>query len=287
MAAPQGKIVVVLGVNPSGVLRTLELDASDFLKVALASPSTLDTHLYGYDPTTWRPLLVDASGRAIIVGTGTSGRVPTTIAEELPAGTQNIGDVDVVSSALPSGAATSANQSTEITALQLIDDLRNALASVATDKLRASIVDALVAGTARIGSVGEEGYYNGAWQKSPLLLGYSARVFRTITNLNLAGGTEINNDTAVPAGEIWVITHLVIAVGSTTITGLQARFIDGVSGAAAILVDVPAPANGVWYDRQGYWIMQENDYLAVRTATGTAGDDVFLRGIGFRVDLDQ
>jgi hypothetical protein len=44
--------------------------------------------------------------------------------------------VDTLSSALPTGAATSANQLTEITALQLIDDLRNALASVATDSLK-------------------------------------------------------------------------------------------------------------------------------------------------------
>ena len=43
--------------------------------------------------------------------------------------------VDALSSALPSGAATAANQSTMITALQLIDDLRNALDTVGTDAL--------------------------------------------------------------------------------------------------------------------------------------------------------
>ena len=40
----------------------------------------------------------------------------------LPAGNNNIGDVDVLSSALPTGAATSAKQDTQITALELIDD---------------------------------------------------------------------------------------------------------------------------------------------------------------------
>ncbi len=43
--------------------------------------------------------------------------------------------VDVLTSALPSGAATSARQDTMITALQLIDDLRAALDSVQTDRL--------------------------------------------------------------------------------------------------------------------------------------------------------
>lgn len=47
--------------------------------------------------------------------------------------------VDVVSSALPTGAATDANQTTMITALQLIDDLRNALDSVGTDELDVNV----------------------------------------------------------------------------------------------------------------------------------------------------
>ncbi len=44
-----------------------------------------------------------------------------TITGALPAGTNNIGDVDVVSSVLPTGAATSANQTSEIALLTTID----------------------------------------------------------------------------------------------------------------------------------------------------------------------
>ena len=44
--------------------------------------------------------------------------------------------VDVLTAALPSDAATATNQATMITALQLIDDLRAALGSVAGDQLR-------------------------------------------------------------------------------------------------------------------------------------------------------
>ena len=59
--------------------------------------------------------------------------------------------VDVLTSALPSGAATSARQDTMITALQLIDDLRTALASVATDQLRTDVVSsALPSGAATL-----------------------------------------------------------------------------------------------------------------------------------------
>ena len=51
------------------------------------------------------------------------------------------GDVqtDVLSSALPTGASTAANQTTMITALQLIDDLRNALDSVGSDELDVNV----------------------------------------------------------------------------------------------------------------------------------------------------
>lgn len=55
-----------------------------------------------------------------------------TISTALPAGTNNIGDIDVVSSVLPTGAATSANQATSIASLSAIEsdisDLNDRLA---------------------------------------------------------------------------------------------------------------------------------------------------------------
>ena len=47
--------------------------------------------------------------------------------------------IDVLSVALPTGAATLAEQQTQTTALQLIDDLRNALGSVNTDDLQVDV----------------------------------------------------------------------------------------------------------------------------------------------------
>lgn len=84
----------------------------------------------GYDGTNFRALLVDTTGRPLIVGTF-NGSLGFPLAQDPDGHLQ----VDALSSALPTGAATAANQLTEITALQLIDDLRNALGSVATDNL--------------------------------------------------------------------------------------------------------------------------------------------------------
>ena len=285
MASPQGKLVVPLGINPNGILRTLELDASDFLKVALASPETLDTHVYGYDPTTWRPLLVDASGRAIIVGTGASGRVPVSVAEELPAGTQNIGDVDVASSALPSGASTSANQSTEITALQLIDDLRNALATVATDKLRAEIVDALVAGSARIGSVGAEGYIGGAWQKGPIPFGYSGFQGLSWSNTSLPAGYSANPSATCPAGEIWRFTAISGVYFGASATNFQFDISDG-AVLYPILLKTP-PVSGAVYIITGEFIVPVGGAVTIEISGATLNDDVYGFAVGSRIDIDQ
>ena len=59
--------------------------------------------------------------------------------------------VAVASLPLPTGAATLAEQQTQTTALQLIDDLRTALASVALDQLRADVISsALPTGAATL-----------------------------------------------------------------------------------------------------------------------------------------
>lgn len=65
------------------------------------------------DGRTYRPALIDSDGHL---------------------------QVDVLSSALPTGAATAAHQLTMITALQLIDDLRTALGTVASDDLRVRLM---------------------------------------------------------------------------------------------------------------------------------------------------
>lgn len=59
---------------------------------------------------------------ALPAGTNNIGDVDVLSLPAIPAGNNNIGDVDVASSALPTGASTLAEQQTQTTALQLIDD---------------------------------------------------------------------------------------------------------------------------------------------------------------------
>jgi len=107
----------------------------------------------GYDGTDFRVLLVDTSGRPLISGQFVGSENEPLLQDVTGSLLANVGhdgtnwrnlkvdadrhvQSDILSSALPTGAATAAKQDTEITALQLIDDLRNVLESVGADQLR-------------------------------------------------------------------------------------------------------------------------------------------------------
>lgn len=76
------------------------------------------------------------------------------ITDALPAGTNNIGKVDINSSALPTGAATSAKQDTLKTAIDTVATLLTAIKNTTGIK---KITDALPAGTNNIGKVTFDG----------------------------------------------------------------------------------------------------------------------------------
>lgn len=131
-----------------------------------------------------------------------------------------------------SGFATAANQSTIITALQLIDDLRNALDSVATDELltifHSQDVDVEVKQTASADLVpGIAGWNGSAWHKLPLLWGYSAQLLEDLGGTKSGDGTYNATSTAVPANELHVLTLASI----TNLTGARAE--------ATIFVAIP------------------------------------------------
>lgn len=92
--------------------------AAKIVPTALPNPRTM----LGYDGADFRAILVDLTGKLQVA----------------------IGAI-----ALPAGASTLAEQQTQTIYLNLITQLRNALASIATDKLRVSVIDsALPAGAA-------------------------------------------------------------------------------------------------------------------------------------------
>jgi len=194
--------------------------------------------------------------------------------------------VDVVASGLPAGGATSANQTTMITALQLIDDLRAALNSVATDELDTVFdgqnmdVEVTQQNPADL-TPGIEGWLGAAWHKLAMLWGYSAHYAEEQFELNAAAGVNSLNFGAVPVGEVWVVhsftayssqvttTHIEL---SLIATGIRVRLIVRATGVALITVESPSTV-----------VMHAGDNLrAVFTGCG-AGDNIYAYAHGYKM----
>jgi len=135
-------------------------------------------------------------------------------------------------------------------------------------------------------AVSNYGWIGGANQRNPLSFGFSAAVHRSISNADLAAGNNTIDDTPVPAGEIWIITNIVISyTGTVAGVVINACCISG--GGSYNLYEQRPPVSGQWYDRQGWWVLAPGDYLRWGCSGATAGDDGVLRSVGIRVDIDQ
>jgi len=141
------------GTNAIGKLSAnsgVDIGDVDVLSSALpsgAATSALQTTANGILTT------IDAD-TSLLAGAVSGTEVQVDVVASLPAGTNNIGDVDVLSSALPTGAATSALQTTANGILTTIDADTGSLAGcVSGTEVQIDIVASLPAGSNNIGDV--------------------------------------------------------------------------------------------------------------------------------------
>lgn len=161
--------------------------------------------------------------------------------------------VDVVASGIPTGAATAANQATEITALQLIDDLRGALQSVATDRLR-------VRGENQLFSL-EDAQYSEKWG-------------------TLAAANWYIDTAAVPAGKVWVITTICTLNNSRATTNQSAMIVSG-AGSYRIAHETRAFGVGDGLAWSGHIYLRAAAYVRVYFIGGVVGDSVRVYLTGY------
>lgn len=107
-AAKPFPVEIVAGAGSGG---TAAADDADF--TATTTSGTPSMGVYESTPTT----VTDGDMGIVGITSGRRLKASSTIDAALPAGTNNIGDVDVVSSALPTGASTLAEQQTQTTHL--------------------------------------------------------------------------------------------------------------------------------------------------------------------------
>ena len=238
--------------------------------------------LYASDGSNWYAVLVDSDGH-VKVDVVTSA-LPTDAATEttllliksyvdaletllaggLPAALDS-GALKVKEQSPLTGFATSANQTTMITALQLIDDLRAALGSVNTDDLQVDVKT-----------------YPGVNALLNIPFGYNDRYAEEVSNLNAAAGWNDLLGTAVPAGEVWVVTAIA-GVNSNRACTIQI----GARGGAIDVYAISTTSAGalLWVAAAPQLILKEGDKIVGSFGGCTAGDDIYLRASGYKMKV--
>ena len=202
------------------------------------------------------PILVDANG--VVSVSAAVSSLPT-----LPAGDNNIGNVDVVSlPSLPAGNFNIGN------------------VDVVT-------LPALPAGTNMIGHVQAEsfGLISGAKHRDPLRLGYSGDWSEEKSNDNATAGTNVLSSTGVPAGEVWVLE----AASVTNIDKATVRLAIylTVNGVAVVLVDHTTSVAGEYATWSGAVTLSQGDIVNGAFYSCDAGNDIYLDYHARRIDIDQ
>jgi len=135
------------------------------------------------------------------------------------------------------------------------------------------------------GPVGPHGWVGGAWQKNPLLLGYSGRIAFQAYDPNLSADYSTLYASVVPPGEIHVVTNIAIRYDGATSTMIMCGGLyDGIF--VPLLVQ-SSPVSVTWYPLFSNIILAPGDSLLLTILGATLNDDAYMRHSGYRVDIDQ
>jgi len=226
----------------------------------------------GTDGTHWYALTVDAAGHL---------------------------QIDVVTSALPAGAATSANQATMITALQLIDDLRAALASVGSDELLVKAghtgaawqpltvdaaghlqIDVLTSGLPA-GAATQATLQNIDGHTKNQILGTSGQYLERLVDLNAAAGANALNGSVVPSSECWVVTNALAYNVNTNPSEIYIRVNDGVTN--HVVRRQLAPGADTPVEWSGHVYMETGDKFKAYFGGCVLNDDIYAFFQGYKM----
>jgi len=215
--------------------------------------------LWGWVTSAWKKLIADAAGHL---------------------------QVDVVASDLPAGGATAAHQVTMITALQLIDDLRSALNSIAADELDVVFdgqnLDVEVTQTTPADlTPGIEGWDGTQWRKLGLLWGYTDRWLEQVFNPNAAVGWNFLETAPVPAGYVYVAVACAANNQNTNPSAIQLGI--NIAGSRYYLKRVPTPGVDVWVDWTATQIFKAGDKALAAIGGCALNDDLVFNVWGYKM----
>jgi hypothetical protein len=158
------------------------------------------------------------------------------------------------------------------------DDLRS-LELDASDNLKVAFA------AAAQGLVGPHGWISGAWQKNPLLLGYSGDDTQASINLNAVAGINVLALTAVPAGEIWIIQAIAAKDANNIVGTLTLQCV--ANGTPVPLISKAAPAVNEFVCWTGALVIKAGSFVRAVYTGVILNDDLEIYSHHVRIDIDQ
>ena len=146
---------IIIGGYDGANVRAIKTDAAGELQVDISTSALPSGAATSALQTAGNNILttIDADTSSL-AGAVSGSELQVDVVASLPAGSNNIGDVDVLSSALPTGAATSALQTSSEAILTTIDADTSTLAgAVSGTEMQVDVVASLPAGSNNIGDV--------------------------------------------------------------------------------------------------------------------------------------
>lgn len=209
--------------------------------------------------------------------------------------------IDALSTALPTDAATETSLAKVVTAIELIDDLRAALDSVGTDELNAHVAKKAGAWTtlaldtfSRL-SVSVDGSVlpTGAATETSLqgiednipdqLIGYVDTYDERALIADAAAGSNTITGSVVPASELWVVTCISMFNTHNAVTGAVLYRTDGTT--VRNLTRVGALAVDISVDWVGRLILKEGESIKGILLGCTLNDTLYMDVQGWKASI--
>ena len=127
------------------------------------------------------------------------------------------------------------------------------------------------------------GWDGSQWRKLGILLGYRSALSHAVANYNASAGINTLETDAVETGYIWVVET--IATMNDNHAPSRVAFTAYRSGFDYPVLDTSLAAASTWTVWTGQIVLVAGDTIRAYIFGCTAGDDLYLRALGYKVAI--
>jgi hypothetical protein len=129
------------------------------------------------------------------------------------------------------------------------------------------------------------GYYDGAFHRENLRLGFADNLGKYYVNAALGAGFNAINSDTVPAGYVWIVTQVAIRYTGTSPTNIFV--VARPQGQDIVVASFQSPTSNVWYYERAEVYLKEDEYLSGRVSGATGGDKLEYEFGGYVTDVNK